>query len=286
MTGTELARFNLNQYQTQTLFPLESRAAGTYTRKMLVEGNSLLSSVFIESGDPGASVEVKYYDFTTGTIASERYDLTDSHPVISVNDSPITDRRLVSRIHNKPVVEAIVTGGSVKFGLYVTVVASFATDLDSALQLDGEVANVLVDKGMPFMCYDEAQNKFHFVRCENGVIPVGISEAGESIHLAYQGVTTPGIEQTIITSTVAAGIERKLTKISVTGRHPVTYKLDNGSDIIASGRIGPAKLVDIFRWEPRYTLSAGATLSLKITALSGSPASDIEAYVMASDITI
>lgn len=284
MANTELARYNLNQFQTQILLPLESRTAGTYTRPLQVEGNSILSSVFIESGDPGASVEVKYFDFTTGSIAIERYDLDDPHPVIASTSAPFTDRRLVSKIHNKPVLEAIVTGGSVKFGVYATVVLSFATDLDAALQLDGSTADLATDKGMPFICYDEDQNKFFFVRCEDGTIPVSQSEAGDAVHLTFAGISTPGIEQTLITSTVPVGKRRKMTQLYVTGRQPGTYRLDDGSGIIASGRIGPAILKDVFRFEPRQEFAAGTTLTLKFTSLAGTPASDIEAYVMASDL--
>jgi len=74
-----------------------------------------------------------------------------------------------------------------------------------------------------------------------------------------------------------------MTKLIVTGRHPGTYKLDDGSDIIATGRIGASRLVDTFKWEPRKTIPAGTTLTLKFNALSDSPSSDIEAYLMASD---
>lgn len=286
MAGTELARFNLNQYQTQILLKLAPRAAGTYIINMLVEGNSLLSSVFIESADPGASVEVKYYDTTTGSLSGERFDLQDAHPVIAGTAAPTTDRRLVSKIHNKPVMEAIVTGGSVTFGVYVTVVQSFATDLDAALQLDSQDADLATDKGMPMMCYDEETGKFYFIRCENGVIPVSFSEAGDAVHLRYQGVSTPGIEQTLITSVVPASKKRLVNKLIVTGRHPGTYKLDDGSDIIASGRIGPGNLVSRFVFAPRPDYAAGTTLTLKYTALSGTPASDIEAYFMASDLEV
>lgn len=285
MAGTELARFNLNQFQTQILLPLESRGPGTYTREMLVEGNSLLSSVFIESGDVGATVEVKYFDFTTGLISVERFDLDDAHPVLSTAAAPTTDRRLVSKIHNKPVLEAIVTGGSVKFGVYATVVLSFATDLDAALQLDGSTADLATDKGMPMVCYDEDQGKFFFIRCEDGTIPVSFSEAGDPVHLKFAGVSTPGVEQTLITDTVPVGKKRRMSKIYMTGRQPGTYKLEDGSGIIATGRIGAARLVDTFSWEPRVELVAGTTITLKFTSLSGTPASDIEAYVMASDLT-
>lgn len=253
---------------------------------MQIEGNSLLSSVFVISGDPGASVKVKYFDTTTGDTLIERYDLDDEHPDVAVADAPVTDRRLVSKIHNKPVMEAIVTGGNVTFGVYVTVVQSFATDLDAALQLDDQIADLDVDKGMPMMVYDDDANKFFMLRGENGVIPVSFSEAGDPVHETFIGLTTPGIEQTLITSVVPAGKLRKITKVVVTGRHPGSYTLEDGSDIIASGRIGPANLESRFTYEPRIERTAGTTLTLKFTALPGTPSSCIEAFFMASDLTV
>jgi len=280
-----LSRFNLNSFQTQTLFLLEERGPGVYTQEMLIEGNSLLSSVYVESADPGATVEVKYYDFTTGLKTVERFDLNDPHPVISDAEAPITDRRLVSKIHNKPIIEVTVLNGNVKFGVYVTVVLSFATDLDAALQLDGETANLSTDKGMPFMCYDEATGKFHFIRCDGGTLPVSIAgEVGDPVHLTYNGLSTPGIEQTLISSTVPVGKSRNMSKIYMSGRQPGTYTIDDGTNIIGTGRIGPSNLVSTFRWEPRLELVSGTSTNLKFTSLSGTPASDIDAYYMALDV--
>jgi hypothetical protein len=285
MADQQLARYNLNEFQTQILLPLEARGAGVITRELLIEGNSLLSSVFIAAADPGASVEVKYFDYTTGAITAERFDL-ESHRVLTTADVGDTNRITVARIHNKPVVEATVVGGSVTFGVYATVVSSFVTDLDQALQLDGATADVLVDKGMPFMCYDEDQNKFFFVRCVDGTIPVSESEAGDPVFEDAQSVTTPGIEQTLISTTVPALKLRKLKKVIVTCRQPGKYKIDDGSVIIGSGRTGAANLDSEFKWEPRRDITAGTTLNVKFTADSASPASDVEAYLMASDLDV
>jgi hypothetical protein len=285
MADQQLARYNLNEFQTQILLKLETRAPGVISRELLIEGNSLLSSVYIAAADPGASVEVKYFDYTTGAITAERYDLT-SHRVLTDADVGDTNRVTVSRIHNKPVVEATVLGGNVTFGVYATVVSSFVTDLDQALQLDGATADVLVDKGMPFMCYDEDKNQFFFVRCVDGTIPVSESEAGDPVHEGAQSITTPGLEQTLISSTVPLAKIRKLKKVIVTCRQPGKYTIDDGSVIIGSGRTGAANLDSEFKWEPRRDFSAGTTLNLKFIADGSSPASDIEAYLMASDLDV
>jgi hypothetical protein len=77
-----------------------------------------------------------------------------------------------------------------------------------------------------------------------------------------------------------------MSKIYMSGRQPGTYTLDDGINIIGTGRIGPSNLVSTFRWEPRLELATGTTTNLKFTALSGPPASDIDAYYMALDIDI
>ena len=160
----------LTNAQTRTLLPLEDRAAGTFTRFLLIEGNSLLSTVFIESLDVGATVKVNYFEDTTGRFASERKDLP-SHPLQSVaNTDP--SKITVTPFHNSPILEVIVAGGDARFSVHATVVSSFATDLDNNLHLDAEDADLTEDKGLPAMCYDETLDKFFFLRCDNGTLPI------------------------------------------------------------------------------------------------------------------
>jgi len=62
------------------------------------------------------------------------------------------------------VVEVIVVG-TATFAVYVTLVADFASDLNSALQLDGALADLLNDQGTPGMCLSDSDGKFFFNRC-------------------------------------------------------------------------------------------------------------------------
>ena len=157
--------------QTRTLLPLEDRTAGTTIRFLLIEGNSLLSTVFVESIDAGTTVKVNYYEDTTGRLASERKDLP-SHVLQSVASTD-PNKITVTPFHNSPILEAIVVGGgTARFSVHATVVNSFATDLDAALHLDADPADLLEDKGLPIQCYDETNDAFYFLRCDEGAISI------------------------------------------------------------------------------------------------------------------
>lgn len=283
-----VSKFNLNDGQTQILLKNESRPAGVYRQEMLIEGNSLLSSLFIESGDPGATVEVKYYDTTTGVYPTERFDL-NSHPVFLGTSGPRTDRRLISRIHNKPVYEVTVVGGNVTFGLYGTVVSTTATDLDNALQLDGEIADLSLDKGMPIICYDEVQNKFFFLRGRNGIIPVAFGEDGIPVRLNVYDVTTPSVIQDLIVDTIPLGYIRKISNVRVSCRAhtewELTYDDGSGPEILAGGFTCPMTPNDRIDFNPRAIIPSEAEIKLSFKAVSSSPAGlSVRALLLANDI--
>lgn len=279
--GVEIIKLSL--FETRAVVPLRTLSPGTYTQRLLTQGNSILSTVFVESIDVGASISVRYFDFTTGELALEQYDL-GTHTTITT--APNWNRILIPRIHDKPVVEITIAGGNVRFGVYVSVISSFASDLDQALQLDGALADLLAHKGMPVMTYDELQGKFFFLRGDNGVIPVSVSEAGDALALSAQTISTPGTEQTLITSTVPAGKVYKLSMAIVTCRQRAEYVIDIDGAIIGSGRTGASNLKDLFPWSPRRSVAAGETVSLKFTAASDTVPSNVEAYLMGSELDV
>ncbi len=176
MAPERLIRLSL--YETRAVIPLATYPAGVFEQPLHIEGNSILSSVFYQAG-PG-SVKVDYYDTTTGQDVGEIFNL-DSHNLVS---APGTDRILVTRVHNKPIAKVTITGGPVTFGLYITVVASFASDLDSALVNDGQTANLLSDKALVAGTYDAVSGQFKFLRSLNGRLLVDSTSS----------VTTPVIE--------------------------------------------------------------------------------------------
>lgn len=167
MAPERLLRLSL--YETRAIIPLDAYSPGVYEQPLHIEGNSILSSVYFKSG-PG-SVKVDYYDTTTGQDDGEEFAL-DSHDLIS---APTTNRILVTRVHNKPVARITVTGGTATFGIYITVVASFASDLDSALVRDGQLADLVTDKSLVAGTYDALSGQFKFLRSINGRLLVDAS---------------------------------------------------------------------------------------------------------------
>lgn len=158
----------LDQFQSSAYMELELRASGTYRQVSEIKGNSILSSVFVESIDPGATVQVNYFDTTLGASVGERYDL-DSHTLIDDTSAGETFRLLVGRIHRRVVCEVIVTGGSAKFSVYATVVGDFPLDFGQA-KLDAQSANLSEDKGVVVAGYDDADGKFYLIPIEDGAV--------------------------------------------------------------------------------------------------------------------
>lgn len=195
---------NLDQFETKAVFELESRAASTYLRQLMIRGNALLSSVYIKSASAGATLKVNYFDTTSGdTNTGERYDLL-SHSLLTDANVGDTVRLLIPRIHNKPQVEAIVTG-TVEFGLYVTVVADFPVDLQGAL--DGQTADLGADDGLPISTYDPSDGKFYLLRSSGGVLSTGSALSDPTMHTAT--IALANIEQSFV---FPAGTRRFLIK--------------------------------------------------------------------------
>lgn len=172
-------------YETKAVVPLDTYPVGVTLQPLHVEGNSLLSSVFYKSGS--GTVLVEYYDTTTGEGFGEEYELGAHAPVSAFG----TNRVLFTRLHNKPVARITVTGGSVEFGVYITVVASFASELDSALIFDGQTADLLRDKGLVAGTYDDITGEFKLLRSTNGRLLVDAT---------FSSVTTETVEHVTLTN--------------------------------------------------------------------------------------
>lgn len=136
----------------------------------LIEGNSILSTVFLSAVSVGGSLLVEYYDDTLGRHEGEFYSL-NSHKLLT---TPLqVDRLTVTRIHNKPKARITVIG-TCRFSVYLTVISSFASDLDAALQFEGDLVDVNRDKGMPITAYETTTNEWSFLRTLNGRLQVDV----------------------------------------------------------------------------------------------------------------
>jgi hypothetical protein len=170
MPITTDAIFRLGLYESKAIVEIQTVSPGTYIIPMSTDGNSILSTLFVNSCPLGASVKVNYYDFGPGdgTLPGERYDL-ESHQLVST--SAFSDRIVVNKMHNKPRAEIIVAGGNVSFGVYITVVSNFAVDLKGNF-LDGQPVNLGLDGGVLLSTYNQATGEADLLRSENGVLAV------------------------------------------------------------------------------------------------------------------
>jgi hypothetical protein len=174
-------------FDSESPLPLVRRGAGTYEVQLQIEGNALLSTVFVSSADPGAYVRVTYSDYTTGSELGEEFPLAEHKDMSAFG----TDRVTVARLHNKPKIKAEVFGGEVEFSVYITVIDSTAADLDASLKLDGQDANLLANKAMPMAGYDPSDGKFKMMKMSGGDLRVTSSLGQGGGNVAKTVGTTP-----------------------------------------------------------------------------------------------
>ena len=107
---------------------------------------------------------------------------------------------------------------------------------------------------------------------------------GTPVYLQVETTTTPGVEQTLITSTVPAATTRTLHRLSICCRMESSYKVFADGQIIASGRTGAAVPNSDFAFTPPRALDEGTVLEVVFQSRSGAPAVDVEAYLQATDL--
>lgn len=274
----ERVQFTSNNY-SQIIKGIGSLDSGTYLIKLDMKGNALISTLYVTAKDPGATIDVEYFDFTTGGDLGEE-TLVARHKDIGPGE---TDRRILARLHNKPVARIIITGGQVEFSLYGTVVSSFPSDTDAALIEEGQSVDLEIDRALPQGLYDPLTGTWHFARGEQGVQIVTLEETNVGrYHLSYIGDTNPGIEQTLINVTVPVGTVREIQKLVVACRSHASYQIEVDGTIIGTGRTGPSNPKDVFEWRPSYAANAGEDITLKLLASSG-PIIALEAFLMGVD---
>jgi hypothetical protein len=161
----------LGIYDTIALVPVSSFPAGDYLIKSATYSNSILSTLWVKEIDPGAEILCRWYDIGpgSGSMPGEKIYIA-AHKLISTSDT--SDRRLVSGIHNKAFLEISITGGNATFGVYITAVSSFPQE---APFREGQEALLTTDAGSAIAVYDEAENKYYFLRGDNGKLEVIVS---------------------------------------------------------------------------------------------------------------
>jgi type III secretion system FlhB-like substrate exporter len=272
----------LGQFESKAIIALETRSPGIYIQKMAVAGNSILSTVFVESLGPGGSVLVEYFDYGVGSDVGEAVVL-NAHLPVSI--PVMSDRILVTNFHDKPYIKATVTGASVRFGVYASVVLSTASDIDSALKKDGEVVEILSDKGIPHMVYDTIAGVWRFATGLLGIQDVrvvgnvSLGDPGTPLFVDSNTVTTPGSLQTVLSYTVPALQTLNLLSIIFTCRQETSFQIYGDGILIGSGRTGAAKPNVNFSYRVARSFIPGKIVEVKATTRTGAPVSDVEAYL-------
>lgn len=249
---------------------------GVHTFYAQVEGNSLLSTVWLKDAGAGGSVEVKYWDYGPGggdvnVYPGQRVDL-QSHPVLSVSDS--TDRVIVTGLHNKPRIEITVTGNDVNVGVYISVVATFASDLDANLKKHQQDANTAKDKGLIVAGYDPATDKYYFLPIKDGAVVVSNDDPGVEGTLATDVGQLTEISTTvdIIDTTVPDGKLWKLKNLKCSCRAYGYFELYIDGDKVPGVQpfSGPASENPETDFDPqRIVAEENQTVVLKFVQTAG-----------------
>lgn len=179
----------LSLFQTKDILKLENRAPDIYQRELLIEGNSVLSTVYYKSGT--GTVNVRYYEVTMDGEGGERLNLLPVHEPLS---SQGHDKRIIPSIHNHIFVEAEVTGGDAEFLVYTTVVSSFASNADASLVSDGQAYRPSVDLGSPLACLNRDTGEWSLVSCDGD----GLKVTGS---LSVTPATTPHHDTVVLVNT-------------------------------------------------------------------------------------
>lgn len=276
MAVTNPTIINMDQFDTNELLKLESRAPDTYNAKMMIRGNSLLSSVYVKSITPGATLKVNYFDTTTGTDGiGERFDL-NSHALIDDTAAGKTFRLVIPRIHNKPQVEVIVAGGTVEFGVYITVIADFPI---TGSILDGQEAALAGDGGIPIVVFDPADGKFYLLRGTGGALAVDPDAVGLGHVFTGVGAISPGPETVVISETVPAGKTWRLRYGEIACRGFGKWRLLRDGVLIAGGVTSAAREHDRVSLPQGLVATAGQVIELRYTYTHGPASIDISAFL-------
>lgn len=280
----DVTLYRLNLYDSLAILPIQVLAPGVKVLGVAPFGNSILSTLWVKTLDPGASVTVNWYDYCMDqeSYPGARVNL-GSHPSISVADK--SSRLIVTQIHNKCFAEVIVTGGNAEAGIFVTSVSSFAMD---APFLDETVFNSVNDAGNANVLLDPTDGKFYIARGTGGAANVNI--VGGAITeqpfdvkiLSDQRQTTPNAEQTLLNINVPALKSWRLRNLKIISRCYGKFVLEADSVIIGEGVTSPAESNAKYEIFPYWPMDENLNVKVKFTQNFG-PIMDVSAYLQLTE---
>jgi hypothetical protein len=125
-----MALFRLRPNETVAVKELSATPAGTYYNQLWAEGNAIVSTVFVESLDPGASIMVTFEDVGLSESSADKVWL-GGHEIL--NTANAISKTSITRFHNKPRIKTVISGGSVTYGQWVTLKTEAISDIQFGL---------------------------------------------------------------------------------------------------------------------------------------------------------
>jgi len=107
----------LTTNDTTAVHSLGSRGPGTYYEDLWAQDNAILSSVYVDDLEQGASITVTFIDVGLSAKPQDEVDLV-THGTITAAGS--VSKKNVSGFHNQPRVKTVISGGYVSYGHWVT----------------------------------------------------------------------------------------------------------------------------------------------------------------------
>jgi hypothetical protein len=266
---------------------VQNLSAGLYVQQVAPYGNALLSTLWVKDLDLGATVKVDWYDLGPGggEYPGERIYVA-SHGTISTNDT--SNRIIVPRIHNKAYCEVTIVGGSATFGIYASSVADFP---QAAPYLDGQIANLAGDAASSLVIFNPDDGKYYLARGPNGSLNVNVTGGsleegfGNPKLFTFRGVTTPTINQVVISQSVPSNKTWKLRTCKIISRCYGEFLLKVNSDIIGEGKSSQAESNPFFTFAPYYQANFGDVVSVEFIQNYG-PAMNLAAYLQLTEQTV
>ena len=120
--------FKLRTNETVAIYDLATRGPGTYLQPLWAEGNALVSTLFVEALDPGASISVTFED---QGMSDQTEDVVALGGHETITTALKASKTSVTRFHNRPRIKTIVTGGSVTWGQWLTLKTEFVPITDT-----------------------------------------------------------------------------------------------------------------------------------------------------------
>ena len=115
-------------------------------------------------------------------------------------------------------------------------------------------------------------------------IPPYIPPNEVGVHHEVSTLTQNGVEQELISHTVAIGKYRKLLNFKISCRETGLYRIYLNSDIIGSGRLNSTQAQDQFTWNPPKVVDEGYTYRVTYETFGGRPDKSVEAYLSVIEV--